>query len=37
MEAPFIPQIKNVQDIANFDPEVTGQGLSESVVPKADR
>ena len=35
--APFIPQIKNVRDIANFDPEVTGQGLSESVVPQADR
>ena len=35
--APFIPKIKDVKDIGNFDPEVTGQGLAESIVPKAER
>ena len=37
IEAPFIPKIKNVTDIGHFDPEVTGQGLAESIVPKADK
>ena len=37
VKAPFIPKIKDVKDIGNFDPEVTGQGLAESIVPKAER
>ena len=37
LEAPFIPEIKKVDDIGNFDPEVTAQGLAESIVPRADK
>ena len=37
IEAPFLPTIKDVKDIGNFDPEVTMQGLAESVVPRADK
>ena len=32
-EAPFIPDIAGQRDLRNFDPEVTGQGLAESVLP----
>ena len=35
--APFIPKIKDVKDIGNFDPEVTGQGLEESIIPKTEK
>ena len=37
IEAPFVPQIKDIKDIGNFDPEVTMQGLAESIVPRADK
>ena len=37
IKAPFIPEIKDIKDIGNFDPEVTMQGLAESIVPRADK
>ncbi len=30
---PFIPKVKNKNDLANFDPEVTQQHLAESILP----
>lgn len=33
VEPPFIPQIKNKNDLRNFDPEVTQQVLAESILP----
>lgn len=33
LEAPFIPAVANNLDLNNFDKEVTGQTLAESIVP----
>ena len=33
VEPPFIPQITNKKDLQNFDPEVTQQVLTESILP----
>ena len=35
--APYVPAIQNQADIANFDSEVTNQGLGESIIPAADK
>lgn len=33
MKAPFVPQMEGKTDLRNFDPEVVGEGLTESIVP----
>lgn len=34
IKAPFIPEVDSKTDLRNFDPEVLGEGLSESIVPE---
>ena len=33
LPAPYVPKVKSSTDLSNFDPEVTGTELAESVVP----
>ena len=33
--APYLPKIEGTRDLSNFDPEVTGASLKESILPEA--
>ena len=33
--APYLPKIEGTRDLSNFDPEVTGESLKESILPEA--
>jgi hypothetical protein len=34
LPAPFVPVIKGKKDLSNFDPELLGRGLKESILPQ---
>ena len=33
LAAPFVPEVKGKTDLQNFDPEVVGQEIAESILP----
>ncbi len=34
LDAPFVPQVAGKRDLQNFDPEVTAEELTESILPQ---